>query len=107
MAENTRMQMLLIKEGIEEFIKHENRFPINLKEVVDANYLLENDITYFCPMKHHVLRSKELHYTECEYEFSFEPNGVRICIPEKVFYQKRFEWLHKYYKRCMIVTKDQ
>jgi hypothetical protein len=105
-AENTRIQMFFIKDGMEEFVKRENRLPVSLEEVVKAGDLPEEDILYFNQMKHLAFRNKELRYTECEFDLSFEPNEVRICIPEKVFYQQRFRWLHKYYNRCMIITND-
>jgi hypothetical protein len=109
---NTQTQMFHIIMFVDDFVKRENRLPVSLEEVVKAGDLPENDILYYCPMKHYTVRSKKLRYTLCEYELFFEPNEVKICIPEKVFYQKKFKDLPKQNKcgvkraRCVILTKD-
>jgi len=97
--------MFLIIAEIDNFAKREKRLPVNLEEVVRAGDLPEKDILYFNQMKHYTFQNRELHYTECEFDFSFDPNEVRICVPEKMFYQKRYKGLHKR-KRCVIITKD-
>jgi hypothetical protein len=91
--------------GIAEFNTRKGRLPHNLHEVVAAGYLPKLSKIYSCPMKHHTLFDKEIPFTECEYEFSFEPNEVYIYIPEDVFNQKRFKGLYDN-SRWLVVTED-
>lgn len=110
---NAELQRDMIFNGIYLFNHQKGRLPVNLEEVVKAGYLPESSNIYYCPMKHNALGTDEdIYYTECEYDFSFEPNCVKLCIPEKVYYQKEFKHLPKQNKhgfkhvRCIILTKD-
>jgi len=97
--------MIGISFGIKGFNTINNRLPKNLKEVVDGGFLPEKSRLYFCPMKHHTPFSKSLPYTECEYEYEFEPNQVVIKIPDEVCEHRRFKWITDYEKE-LIVYKD-
>ncbi len=106
---NTELQRDMICNGISLFNDKKGRLPVNLEEVVKTGYLPEQSNIYYCPMKHNTLGTDDwnIYYTQCEYDISFEPNEIRICIPEKAFmFHKEKFGMHEHHKRCMILTKD-
>jgi hypothetical protein len=105
LADRTKYwNMRRISDGIIGFNTRQGKLPANLDEVVKAGYLPEKSTIYFCPMKHNKLWGQELPYRECEYEFSFEPNVVYICIPKNVLQQERYENIYETW-RCVEITE--
>lgn len=106
-VDNTEWQQTILISGIDSFLGREKRLPVSLEEVVKAGDLDEKSNLYYCPMKHHALGTYEdIHYTNCEFEISFEPNEVRICIPKEAFMYYKEKFMRKPHKRCVIITKD-
>jgi hypothetical protein len=107
-VDNTEWQQGLLMMGIDSFLDREKRLPISLAEVVEANDLPEKANWYYCPMKHRTLGTyDDVNYVQREFEFFFEPNEVRICIPEKdfLFYKEKYG-MRERHKRCLVLKKD-
>ncbi len=86
--------MMRVDMGFAGFNTVNNRLPVSLQEAVEKGFLPEKSKMYFCPMKHDTVFSKKLHYTDCEYEFVFEPNQVIIKIPREIWEAKKeYKWM--------------
>lgn len=94
LEQKTQNHMLKISDGISRYDIQYHRLPSSLKELVDSGFLPEKSQIYKSPLVGKSLLTREVYYTESEFEFTFDTSMVAIrtrngyTLSKQVFHRK-------------------